>query len=355
VLPYWLLFSLCAAGALESRRRLSRAYQGGPLLMLAGLVVALMVGLRLEVGADWHNYMEIFDVLRYADVKDGISYQDPGYTILNWLAQRLGAGIWFVNLICAMLFTWGLVRFARTQPNPWLVMVVAVPYLVIVVAMGYTRQAVAIGLLLAGLAGIHQHSIFRFGVYIAFAALFHKSAIVVLPLVGLSVVRQRGPAALMILVLGIFLYYAVLQSALDTLMSNYEEARLESEGAGIRVAMNLVPAVLFLLFGKRFGLHPDEMRLWRIFSFAALAMLPLLFLLESSTAVDRLALYLLPLQLFVLARLPFALSPTVRANGQVVLLVIAYSALVQFIWLNYAANAANWIPYKAYWLSEAAR
>lgn len=47
-------------------------------------------------------------------------------------------------------------RFARSQPDPWLAVLVAVPYLVIVVAMGYSRQAVAIGILLAGLGRLER-------------------------------------------------------------------------------------------------------------------------------------------------------------------------------------------------------
>lgn len=352
VLPYWLLFSLCAAGALESRRHLNRAYQGGPLLMLAALFVILIMGLRFEVGGDWINYIEIYEEIRHNDLADVLFYQDPGYTLLNWLAQQIGAGIWFVNLACAVLFTWGLVKFARHQPNPWLVFVIAVPYFVIVVGMGYTRQAVAIAILLAGLATIHQHSIFRFGFYVVLAALFHKSAIVILPLVGLSVVQQRGAAAFLILILGVLLYYALLQNSVDRLIANYEVAARESEGAGLRVGMNVLPAALFLLFSKRFGLAPGEEKLWRIFSYAAFGMLGLLLVLESSTAVDRTALYLIPVQLFVLSRLPYAFPANGGANGQLALLLIAYSAAVQFVWLNYAKHAEFWVPYKAYILSE---
>ena len=65
-------------------------------------------------------------------------------------------------------------------------------------------------------------------------------------------------------------------------------------------------------------------------------------------AIDRLALYLIPLQMFVLSRLPEAFGNGERPNGQVVLGVIAYSAIIQFTWLNYAQNSNFWIPYKLF-------
>lgn len=68
----------------------------------------------------------------------------------------------------------------------------------------------------------------------------------------------------------------------------------------------------------------------------------------SSTAVDRIALYWIPLQLFVLSRLPNALGRYAGKNLLWVFAVIAYSAAVHFIWLLYADTAFAWLPYQFY-------
>jgi hypothetical protein len=352
VLPYWLLFSLCAAGALEHRRRFAAPFQGGPLLLTVGLCAAVMIGLRYDVGGDWETYLEIFEYMRFADLGENLFTFDPGFTILNWFAHQVGAGVWLINLICAAIFTWGLVRFARQQPNPWLVLVVAVPYLIIVVAMGYTRQAVAIGFLLAGFSILNRAHIGWFVFYVACAAAFHKSAVIVLPLVALATVQQRLLGTVLILVVSVLMYQIFLAGSVDRLVTNYVEAEYESQGAAIRVAMNLAPAVIFLTLSKRFQLSPVETKLWRVFSWVALGSLALLFLLASSTAVDRLALYLIPLQLFVLSRVPYAFAANGRPNGQIALLVIIYSATVQFVWLNYASHSEYWLPYQFYPLAD---
>lgn len=348
MLPYWLLFAFCAVGAIEHRRRENIKFQGGPLLALLAMTMALLVGLRFEVGGDWNTYTIIFEHFRYARASE-LWLSDPGYSLLNLVAHRLGFGLWFVNLVSAAFFIWGLLVFARSQPNPWLVLVVAVPYLVIVIGMGYTRQAVAIGFLLAGLAALQRRALTRFLVYVVLAATFHKTAVLLLPIVGFSLAQQRAAYALLVLATGVLLYFTFLQSAVDQLLLTYEEARYESEGAAIRVAMNLVPASLFLTLRRHFDLPPFQAGLWRVFSFASFGALALLLVLESSTAVDRIALYLIPVQLFVLSRLPYALSrDRGRANPTVVLAVIAYSATVQFVWLNYASHAEYWLPYQFY-------
>jgi hypothetical protein len=348
VFPYWILFSLSAVGAVQFHRSRGRRVQGGPLLIFMALFVALMVGLRNEVGGDWFNYVSIFQDIRHEPFGDALAMPDPGYALLNWTVSRLGIEIWLVNLVCAALFTWGLTKFIRQQPNPWLALVVAVPYLIIVVAMGYTRQAAAIGLILLGLSTPSGQRITRFWIYILFAATFHKTAIIVLPLVALSQTRNRFVMAGIGVLMAGMLYYLFLSSSIDRLLENYVEQEYESQGAGIRVAMNLIPAGLFIFFRERFGMGDDESKLWRNFAWASFAALVLLFVLASSTVVDRLALYLIPIQLIVFSRLPLAFGREGKENGQLTLAIIAYSALVQFVWLTSAANADYWLPYRVY-------
>jgi hypothetical protein len=341
------LFSLFAAGAVQYPTDYRKRIQGGPLLLAAGFATLLMIGLRYQVGGDWDNYVNIFDEVSRDEFWVGVWKQEPGYGLLNWLSARAGLGMWGVNLVCAMVFTWGLVRFARRQPNPWLVMVVAVPYLIIVVAMGYTRQAVAIGFILAGLAVLEQ-GLLRFSVYLAFAVMFHRSAVVVLPLVALSASYRRFVTVGILLGSAVILYYAFVQASVDRLMTVYVQYSYASQGAGVRVAMNLPPAVLFLFFQRRFTVSEQERKLWRNFSIAALAALAMLEFTAATTAVDRLALYIIPLQMFVLGRLPFAFHGKRGPSAAITLVLIAYSATIEFVWLNYAANAPYWIPYQFY-------
>jgi hypothetical protein len=352
LLPYWLLFVLFAAGSFEYRRRAHIGEQAAPILVAGGILIALVVGLRYEVGGDWYNYLEIYEQIALLDLATALVTQDPGYALLNYVANDLELEIWFVNLICGLIFSWGLIKFARRQPNPWLAVLIAIPYLVIVVAMGYTRQAVAIGLLLAGLASLDRSTMIRFGLYIVLATAFHKSAIVVLPLVGLAAARERIVVAGLVAVLGALLYYFFVEASIDRLVTNYVEAQYAAQGAAIRVAMNVPPALLFLFYRRRFNLNSQQQRLWTNFSVAAVVALFMLLLTEATTALDRLALYLIPLQIFVLSRIPEAFHNNGRANVQIMFLIVIYSALIQFVWLNYAVHAEYWLPYQIYPLLE---
>jgi hypothetical protein len=112
--------------------------------------------------------------------------------------------------------------------------------------------------------------------------------------------------------------------------------------------MNLPPAIVFIFFQKRFGLSRVQSALWRNFSILAFVTLLILLSTTATTAVDRLALYIIPLQIFVFSRLPTIVGNRHGSGLQIHLIMIFYCASVQFVWLNFADNARYWVPYGLY-------
>ena len=92
----------------------------------------------------------------------------------------------------------------------------------------------------------------------------------------------------------------------------------------------------------------EQLHFWMWISISALVIMFILLISPSSTAVDRVALYWIPLQLVVWSNAPNAfLKPGQSITGWV-LIVIFYSAMVQFTWLFFATHASHWLPYKFY-------
>lgn len=345
-----MLFTIPAFASLFERPGGRRtAYPGEKaLFFLAVVLVCLLVGMRFRVGGDWNTYVGYLERSVWLSFQDAVTSPDPGYVLLNWVANALGADVWLVNLICGAFFSWGLFTLARAQPRPWLALVVAVPYLVVVVAMGYTRQGVAIGFAMIGLVAlIRDGSTAKFVFWIIIAATFHKTAVLLIPIAALANDQGRVWTILWVGGATVVAYFVLLQGSVDSLQAGYLDAQYQSSGAAIRVAMNAVPAAILLVFSRRFAMGRIERRLWTLLAWIAIAMVPALIVSPSSTAVDRLGLYLIPLQLTVLSRLPFAFARTERDVG-VILGVVLYSAAVQFVWLNFAQTAFAWVPYQFY-------
>lgn len=342
---YWSLFAYFALGAVLTTNRVRAEDQTKIFFLFGMLVIAAGIGLRYEVGGDWDQYEEIFSYARYSSLVEMLDFGDPAYQVINWVVARIGFEIWLVNLLCGAVFAWGLSRLAQAQPNPWLAVLVAIPYLVVVVAMGYTRQGAAIGVLMAGLASVLRGgSIFRFLAYAAIATLFHKTAIVAIPLV-IFAGRRTGVLNVVGGLIGAYVLYDMfLAESVGDYVRNYVDAEYNSQGAAIRVAMSVVPAAIFFTFRRRLAFDDTANSIWRNFSLAAVFLLVALFILPSSTVIDRLAIYIIPMQVAVLPRVVKLFRGQETGN----FLVLTYSFSVLFVWLNFADNAQYWLPYQIY-------
>ena len=345
MLVYWLLFGYFAAGALFAQANPGSVKPARPMFVLGTLLIAAVVGFRYRVGADWINYKFMFADAANSEFLETLQHGDPAYQVLSWIVEHAGGDILIVNIVCAVIFAWGLFRFCAAQPVPWAAAFIAIPYTVIVVAMGYTRQGVALGLLMAGLASfLRKESIPRFAVYVFLAALFHRTAVVAFPIVALATDRNRAMNLLVAIFVSILLYDFFLGDAMEGFVEHYIKTRYSSQGAVIRVAMNLVAVGVFWLAGDRLRFTDLERRLWRNFCFATIGLLIALIVVPSSTAVDRMSLYVLPLQIAVMARLPLAFRTRMPALAT----IVAYMFAVQFVWFNFAQHSKFWVPYEFY-------
>ena len=337
---YWLLF-LFPALALLSPYRLTAGGQRIVWLLCASVFV-LFIGFRHEVGGDWFAYEDHFRHIARLTFVDALQFGDPGYYGLSWLVSEWGGNIYVLNAVCAAVVVAGVAVFARDLPQPWLAFLVAVPYLIVVVAMGYTRQSVALGLAMIGLAALRRERVAKFVLWVLVAALFHKTAVLLLPIAALAATRRRVWTWTWVAITTAAGAALLLFDDSDTLWRNYVEADYESQGGLIRVVMNAFPAILYLSFRKRLLVGEQERKLWFWLSVFSLACIPLV--LISSTATDRVALYFIPIQMFVFAHL-HRLAKSTQGRTSLVVAVVAYCAAILYVWTNYAAHAEYWVPY----------
>jgi hypothetical protein len=347
--PYWLFFGIFAFGSVLNSAEPRRRRRLGA-LWLGLLVIAFMIGLRYRVGVDWENYRIIWNLAAQSTMEQFLEIYggDPGFYALTWWLRNADAPFWGLNLVCGAVFSWGLVRFASLQANPVLAIAVAIPYLVIVIAMSGTRQATAIGFVFLALVAFTHRNTLAFLGWMATAALFHASSTLLVPLAGLSFAKSRLQAAALVVAMA-FVGYFALGSAFGEYGNDYlANAELQSSGTPFRIAMSVLPAALFMLYRHRLPIPPHEWTLWRNMSWLAFASVPLFLIVPSSTAVDRLLLYLFPLQIFMLSWLPVAMARTANERTLVVLGVLTHAAAQMFVFFNFAVNRIGYLPYRNY-------
>lgn len=352
MLPYWFLLGAFSSGAilLEGRQR-SHEGRVTMLLAIAAVLATVMIGLRYKVGADWEPYRLIFWEMRFISLESAVGRSDPAFGLLNWLVRGAGLEFWVVNLVCGAIFMYGLTHFAARQTSPWLVMAVAVPYILIVVAMGYNRQATALGLVFLSLCAIQDRSFLRFAALMLLAATFHRSAILLLPIVAMSYSRNRFLTAGLALAATGIGYFFIVAPEIDTYINRYsgaEQGAIESEGTLVRLLMNAVPALIFLFMSRRFQVDEVTHTIWRNLSLLAVLSLAAYVYFGANTALDRVAVYLTPLQLYVFGNLPAIFGRSGSPSRPITLAIVGYASAIQSVWLIGASNARYWLPYQLF-------
>jgi len=319
-----------------------------PMWLAIFFFLTIFIGLRHEVGGDWGSYLIYVNSLKDTKISDGFSLtSDPGYLLLNWYAANNGFSIYFVNFIAAIIFSLGLVIFCRNLPRPLLALVAAIPYLIIVVSMGYTRQGIALGIAMMGLVLLGREKRYWFILFILFATSFHKSAIMLLPIAALAATKNRFFIIFWISMIGLAAYYSALSSQFERLVTFYIQETYESQGALVRLFMLLIPSLLLILWPHRFSLEYSELLLWKVFAGVSLSLFILYFFTDASTAIDRMALYLLPIQLVVFSYLPEFFGKSGQQRQWIILGIIIYFFLVLIVWINYSPWSVYWIPYES--------
>jgi hypothetical protein len=170
--------------------------------------------------------------------------------------------------------------------------------------------------------------------------------VILVPLAIFSASRHRWITLGGVLAIGTIAFTLLLSEALEILFRNYVQAEYQSSGALIRVAMNALPAALFLILYQRFKERLEVKKFWLWMCWGALLFIPILAISPSSTAVDRIALYWIPVQIFVLSRLPDALQASPKTINFTRNLILLYSTTVLFVWIFLGIHSYAWLPYR---------
>jgi hypothetical protein len=107
--------------------------------------------------------------------------------------------------------------------------------------------------------------------------------------------------------------------------------------------MNAAPAAFMLVTSRAWERRWPDPGHWR---FVAWTSIILIFAVSyASTAVDRMALYLAPIQLYVWGRVPLLFRDSAARSAIAVSISATYAAVL-WVWLNLGVHAQYWLPYR---------
>lgn len=158
------------------------------LLNLMILVLTLFRGLRWNTGTDWEQFLEVF---QYVDEDSALVFirntgeiLEPGYTFLNYLVKCIFDHYTafllisnFIVLICYKFFAVNIIT--RYQCLAFVMIIITYQFFPV-------RQNIAGAILMVSLVYFIKKKYCGFILLAIVASLFHKSSLIVLPLIFLS-------------------------------------------------------------------------------------------------------------------------------------------------------------------------
>jgi hypothetical protein len=308
------------------------------------------VAFRYQVGCDWDGYAENFSKTWNWETADALQQTEPAFWLLLVQIHAAGLDYPYLNLAMAIPFFWGLLALAKRQPNPLAFLVLSFPVLIINMPMSGIRQAAAIGFACLAMIAFQDRKLIRFVALVVGGSLFHMSEIIFLALAPFVKFRLTGRTLFASAVMVLPGAYAMLAKMAEFYGDRYIGTGVDADGAIFRSLMLAIVGGYFLVklrpsYQERF---PADYKLALIGSWVMIGTLALLPL--STVLSDRFGYYVTPIQIMIMARLPFFS----RRGQQAQLYAVAPYLALGLVLIVWTANSEMfercYLPYRT-WLS----
>lgn len=297
-------------------------------------ILYVFVAFRYEVGCDWSGYALHYESSNFVDTTEALLTSEPAYwAILNYL-RNANFEYPYLNVVLAIPFFAGMIHLGRRQPDGLAFLILSFPVLIINLPMSGIRQAAAVGLICFAFVSFQDKRLIRYVAFVILASLFHMSALAFLamaPFVVFPVTRWTILAAITLFLPGA---YFMLADTFSIYSDRYIDAGAEAAGAIYRSGMLAATGAFFMLvLRKKYEQrYPNDYKLAFVGALIMMATLPVV--VVSTVISDRFGYYVTPIQLMILARIPYL----VQSRNQALLTAAPYLALglVLLVWTSHS-------------------
>lgn len=307
--------------------------------------IIIFTGLRDEVGGDWYvykNYYEFFNQSLNIDI---------GFYYLIIITKYFGFNFYFFNFLIAIFFCLCTYIFCYKQKHFFLSISVLIPYYFIIISMGYIRQAIAMSFVILVISNINNKKLIPLHIlFILFAFSFHKTAIIFLSIVMYQIITLYREFIfkyfflIILIILNVFFVF-IYYDKLSVLIQNYfYDVSAQSSGSKYRLILLLIPSISYILLSKYFSSYRDN-KFWILFNISFILISSTYFI--STVIADRISLYFYSCQIIFFNR--FVDLFTKYNIYLIKIIIILYSFIILFIWLNFAVNRSAWLPYSFFY------
>jgi len=313
-------------------------------------VLFLFIGLKYNVGADYHNYELYYQATKHANINQIFDFTEPGYSLIMFLLSKLGLSFLEFNLFLSFLFIHALRKFSEIIEAKSIFLIFAFPYLIMVVYLGYFRQAFAISILIYAIYLYYKEEKIASNLALFTAPLVHYSAFFFAFLIFTSKFKLNFLKVIS-LIFGVFVIAIIYNDILWNYFDMYiTKDNFISPGAFYRVPILSVSSIIFFYSRRAFlQNYPAIYRFLFFVSVLNILGLILLFLMpELSTMIDRLLLYSLPAFCLICSSFINFYKDNKFIYASLALSAFIFNYLYVYLWTSTSFHAPYWVPYQVH-------
>ena len=360
------------------------------------LYLIIFLGLRHEVGGDWYQYLNNYQINNLINPINRLYLENPNlFESIFYFFAINEIPINFLYFTLTTFFSFSLFLMLNSLKFKWVALLSTIPYLFIVVSIGYVKQATAISFIFLAIFYFNQSKLKSMNLMIIFASFTHISASIFFLINIYFFLNKIGKKKIYFSIGFIFiLFCTIFFSHIDLFKDYIIYSDNISPGYIYRLIISLPFLFIIFLLNKNKFLNdiPNRIFIYKFYFHFYLLLIFLSFInifynnilnspieslpnfleyikeysvkgcidpnicakeflvqFQSSTLIDRLHIYLMIIYPFIIADLFKYIHFKFNQNNQY--LKILYSVYFLFIfaqlylWLNFANHSEYWLPF----------
>jgi hypothetical protein len=236
--PYIFVYSIVAFSVVAERIRGVQPKHKHLVMIFLIILLTLFRGLRWETGADWEQFLKVFEVMDFNSIfgfnRTANTILEPGYAFMNWLISYITGSytalLLTYNAIILLIYYESAWHYSPEKPIYVFVSIILFTYFFPL------RQAFACTIFLYAIRYILSRELLKYVIIVSLAASIHITAVFMLPFY--YILNRQFPVKL--LVCGYFFCLVIAETALLNMA-------IDAVGAGIAFVAG-VDSTLFVRF-----------------------------------------------------------------------------------------------------------
>lgn len=227
------------------------------LFALVTVILVFVAGFRYHVGTDYLRYYQNYSIYKLGTLS---FFSQPGLTVVAWIAELIydDPGTWF--LLMAVITIVPVMKTIRDNSETAALGVLMFLFLGCWhYSFNLVKQSVAAAIIFAAYPAIRDRRIVRWCIACVIGAMFHISALLMIPVYFLAGTKITTKRTMLIIVFGVavmvfsdtlFSLINILKQGENLVSKHWDitEAAVNS----LRILVNCVPVLLFILLRSRY-------------------------------------------------------------------------------------------------------